>query len=491
MMKGDAFLWTIAIPLAGAILCFVVPRTSRAAGMAVFPLLAWPLWRCVVEVRSQGAAVHEAGEWAAPLGIALSLDGATLWLLCTGWAVGTAVSLYASAYFGKKSESRFFWPLFLLLIAGLNALFLSRDVFNLYVTLEIVGIAAVALVALPGKKEAVVAAMRYLLVSLLGSLCYLLGVALLYAEYSTVDLVLLSESVSGSPATLLAAAVMTGGLLLKAALFPLHFWLPPAHANAPAPVSALLSALVVKGSLVILLRLWTQVFAETVSPAAIHALGVLGAGAILWGSMQALLQARLKMLVAYSTVAQLGYLFLVFPLFLNEARPLAAWTGFFYFLASHACAKTAMFLAAGSIMHAAGHDRIRDLGGIAKVAPLSMWAFGLAGISIVGLPPSGGFLGKWMLLNAALGEGQWWWVAVIAFGGLLAGAYVLRVVALAFFGEGTESGAGKPARVMEWSALAMGAIAIALGLLSALPIEMIGIDAPTAAGSLLKGGPAS
>ena len=220
--------------------------------------------------------------------------------------------------------------------------------------------------------------------------------------------------------------------MAKAALFPLHFWLPPAHANAPAPVSALLSALVVKGAFYILLRLWFEAFPALMTPAVAQAFGVLGAAAILWGSVNALFQPRLKLLIAYSTVAQLGYLFLLFPLAAARDGGFLAWSGGLIFLGAHACAKTAMFLTAGNILHAAGHDRIKDLDGITHVLPVSAFAFGLAGMSLMGLPPSSGFAGKWLLLSASLAQGQWWWVAVMLVGSLLAAAYVMRVLTHAF-----------------------------------------------------------
>ena len=146
------------------------------------------------------------------------------------------------------------------LLAGLNGLFLAADIFHLYVTLELLGFAAVSLAALAGKRAAVVAAMRYLLVSLSGSLFFLFGVAILYAAYATVDLTALAGKVQPGPLAWSALALMAAGLLIKGAVFPLHFWLPPAHANAPTPVSALLSALVVKASFYILLRLWFELF---------------------------------------------------------------------------------------------------------------------------------------------------------------------------------------------------------------------------------------
>ena len=475
----------IALPILGAIACFLAPRWQRPVAVATVLLLAWPVSQCVNLLLAGSVVRHQAGGWDAPLGIELYLDGAAALMLAVSWGIGALASMYALAYYPDKGRSNPFWPCWLLLWAGLNALFLSHDVFNLYVSLEIIGIAAVTMVALPGNREAVIAAMRYLLVSLTGSLCYLMGVALLYARYSTVDLSALATQMTPEPAGYAALALMSLGLLLKAAVFPLHFWLPPAHANAPAPVSALLSALVVKASLFILYRLWTYSFGNSLPPFGAEALGVIASGAIVWGSVQALRQARLKMLVAYSTVAQIGYLMLALAIFASGDAPLSAWTAGFYLLASHAFAKSAMFLAAGNILFAAGHDRIDDLAGKSGRVPISMVAFALGGISIMGLPPSGGFLGKWLLLNGAL-ETAMIWVAVILVGGLIAAAYVLRVIATAFVDAPVDSSMRPVPRLMEWSALIAGALAILLGLLSALPIDLITVGAP-AEGPLLRG----
>jgi formate hydrogenlyase subunit 3/multisubunit Na+/H+ antiporter MnhD subunit len=253
----------------------------------------------------------------------------------------------------------------------------------------------------------------------------------------------------------------------------MHFWLPPAHSSAPAPVSAILSALMVKGSFYILLRLWFEAFGELIPDAAAQLLGALGAAAILWGSIQALVQDRLKLLVAYSTVAQLGYLFLLFPLAaVAEARD-AIWTGGLVFLLAHAAAKAAMFLAAGNLALAAGHDRIKDLKGITGAFPLTVGAIGLAGISLVGIPPTAGFVGKWFLLVAGLHQGQWWWVAVLIIGGLLSAGYMIRLLTYAFTrGPESRSWGGIP-WIMELSAMALALIAFLLGFAASWPARLL------------------
>ena len=461
----------ILLPLAGAMACFLSPLRAKLLGLvsalAIVACVAGLSWQMV----ALGVQRYTIGGWGAPLGIDLYADGLSLLMLIVTAMVGLAISVYSSGYF-DRDKARDFWPLWLFLWAALNALFLSADIFNLYITMELLGLAAVALVALAKGADAMTGAMRYLLVSLLGSLFFLLGVALLYHSVGSVDIVILAERLVLSPAVWVALGLMSAGLLLKTALFPLHFWLPPAHASAPAPVSALLSALVVKASFYILLRLWLEIFpAANAAPGQL--LGLLGAAAVLWGGLQALRQTRLKMLIAYSTVAQLGYLFLAFPL-----ASITGWTGALYVLLSHAAAKTAMFMAAGNILRFGGHDRIADLDRVVQHLPLTVTAFGLAGISIMGLPPSGGFIAKWLLLEAAIRSGQWWWGVILILGGLLSAAWVFKVIGHAF----TPSAAPHDSRVvpvsMEWAALAMALVAILLGLFTSWPLALMEIGLP-------------
>jgi formate hydrogenlyase subunit 3/multisubunit Na+/H+ antiporter MnhD subunit len=267
---------------------------------------------------------------------------------------------------------------------------------------------------------------------------------------------------------------MTGGLIMKAALFPMHFWLPPAHSSAPAPVSAALSALVVKGGFYILLRLWFGPFDNLVSAAAAHLMGALGVAAIFWGSWQALRQSRLKLLVAYSTVAQIGYLFLIFPLARSvDARSMAV-AGGLVFLLSHAAAKASMFLVAGNLLWAVGNDRIESLAGMTRWMPISAFAAGLAGVSLVGLPPSAGFVGKWLLIVSALDQRQWWWVAAILIGSMLAAAYVFRLLTPAFVMASGDLRPRPVPPVMEWSAFALAALSVVLGLFAWLPAGLLG-----------------
>lgn len=465
---SDILIWPVAIPMLASLMALLLPSRVNLIGvvatlcsLAAVLVLTW-------QVATTGAVVLGLGGWTPGLGIALRADGLSVALLLMAAVVALAISIYATAYFESAAKRARFWPLWLMLLTALNAMFLSGDVFNIYVTLELMGLSAVALGTLGSSREALVAAMRYLLVGLLGSMTFLAGVVILYAGYGTLDLVALGSLVGDEPAGWIALSLMTAGLLLKSALYPLHFWLPPSHANSPAPVSAALSALVVKAAFYLVLRLWLDVFDNALNPSSAWLLGLLGAGAILWGSWQALKAQRLKVLAAYSTVAQLGYLFLFMPLLAAlPPGPLreASFGALVLLALTHGFAKSALFLAAGVIQQIAGHDRIDDLGGTARALPVTTLVIALSGIALIGLPPSGSFLAKWHLLSAAIETGQWLWVPVVAVGSLLAGAYVFRVLGHAF-GPGDRAGAAMAGGGSEeLPALALAVIATAvLGL---------------------------
>ena len=390
-------------------------------------------------MRTDDAVVYLLGGWSPPLGIALRADGLSVSMLIAIALVIAGIGIYACADFGTpadKHEARApftFWLLLMAVWGSLNLVFVSGDLFTLYVALELLTFAGVPMVCLDGRGETLRAALRYLLFALLGSVLYLLGAVLLYGAYGTLDIALLAARIHPEPAAWAAAALMTAGLLAKTALFPLHLWLPPAHAGAPAAASAVLSALVVKGSWFLVVRLWFDVMPGVVTLPSAELLGGLGAMAILLFSVVALRQERLKLLIAYSTLAQIGYLFLMFPLAFDATAGRldsgGALTAGVMQAMSHATAKAAMFMAAGSIYAALGHDRIAGLAGIARALPISVLAFAIGGIALMGVLPSGAYLAKKLLLEAAAGSGQWWWDVVLQAGGVLTSSYVVLVLA--------------------------------------------------------------
>jgi len=480
----------VLAPLVAAVLA--VPMGARAVHLGV-PFAVLNLALAVLAAAAvyiHGPADIAIGGWQAPLGIRLHVDGLAGVMLIMTAVVAAAVTFSARAYFrappGLETRVGFaFWPLLFLLWASLNAVFVGADLFNLYVALELLTLTAVALVSLEGHRETLAAAMRYLTFALLGSLSFLLGVVLLYGGYGTLDMDLLRAAAVADDLTIAAAALMTAGLLAKTALFPLHGWLAPAHAGAPAPASALLSALVVKASFFIIVRLWFDVLPVAATPELTGLLGLLGGIAILFGSILALRQSRLKLVIAYSTVAQVGYLFLMFPLAggAGPEQPWAAtaWTGGIFHALAHAPAKAAMFLAAGVIIKAVGHDRLDGLSGIAQALPLTVFAFALASLSIMGLPPSGGFTAKYLLLTSALAGGTWWLAAVMLIGGVLAAAYLFRVMSLTFLERDVPAVIAPVARAPQFVALLLALASILLGLFSAVPYDFLQLGRPGSA----------
>ena len=476
MMLNAPIPLLMITPLAAAVICMLLSERSRLlvsfAAVLIQLLASLSLLLLLLQ---QGPITHPLGSWEAPLGIALRADGlAVLFVLMTSVVAGIA-ALYAALYLTPGPLRAHFWPLFWFMWAALNGIWLAADIFNLYVGLELLSLAAVGLVAFSGSKEALVAAIRYLLAALLGSLAYLLGVALLYGAHGTLSLSDLSQQMQPGVASSIALAAMAMGLLLKSALFPLHTWLPPAHGGAMTPVSALLSALVIKASLYILLRLWIELRIHELAPDASQLLGWMGALAIAWGGWMALRQTLLKRVVAYSTVAQIGYIMLMFPLLRAdnaEASTLALQGGVLMVL-SHALAKAGMFLAAGNLILCTGRPELSALAGTSQYRPLSIFGFGLAGVSLMGLPPSGGFSAKWLLLQSALASAQWWWIPVMLLGGLLSAAYVFRVFHYSFKEAENSDTFHRPGVGLEICALALSAASILLGFIATWPLHLL------------------
>lgn len=274
--------------------------------------------------------------------------------------------------------------------------------------------------------------------------------------------------------------MITAGLLAKSALFPLHLWLPPAHANAPAAASAVLSGLVVKGSFFLTLRLWFFALPALSTGHVAAILGGLGSAAVIVGGVLALRQARLKLLIAYSTVSQIGYLFLIFPLAAGaHAWSTIGWRAGLMQVLAHAFAKAALFLAAGVLAEAVGHDEIAKLGGAARALPLTFLTIALGGLSLMGLPPSGGFSAKWLMLQASVVSGQWIWSVPVLAGGLLAAGYTYRILTPAL-SDGEVSIERRPKRYQEVIAFVLTVIALALGFAPQSFYDFIEIGRPLA-----------
>lgn len=472
-VSGPALGALVLLPMLAAAVGVVLPaRLLRVLGCAVSATIVALTIPVVVVVASGVVVEVPLGGYLAPLGISLRADGVSAAFLSLAAVVGAAVSVYAAVMPGAtgtrlvsgqargpagwRASHPLFWPLWLGCWSGLNAVFASGDLFNTYVGLELVGLTAVALVALGGRASWS-AALRYLFVAVIGSLLFLVGVAVIVSLTGTLDIAqsaaalqeLRREDADGTVAHTLSLAVilMTVGMALKTALVPMHRWLIPAHAGAPGAVSPLMSALVVKASLFVLLRVWLTLLEEptTALVGVGWLLGALGATALLAGSVLALRQTRLKPLIAYSTVAQVGYWFLLFPVLvapdtgnlverpaavLTTPDPVAGAAAATVVLAlGHGLAKASLFLAAGFLKDVYGTDEIARLRGTGRHHPMLIMSVGVSAIGLIGLPVSLSFAGKWQLATAAVSAGHYWILVVLVVGTLLTGAYMLKVLA--------------------------------------------------------------
>lgn len=473
----------VLLPLLASVGAAATPRASGLWGLPATALTAvLALW-LTLDVLQDGAREVAIGGWAAPLGIVFVADGlAALMLLMTS-GVGIVVAIQATSWgvwpssAGSEEAASLragFWPLWLATLGAMNALFLSGDLFNIYVAFEILGLTAVGLTALSGTRSALRAAFDYLSAGLAGSLMLLLGVALAYSAIGRVDLEavpMLAETITRR----IALALLVTGLAVKAALFPLHFWMPAAHSSAAPVASALLSALVVKGALYVILRISIEGGAGM--EAVRFALAIMGAGAMLWGAWGALRATRLKLLVAQSTIAQIGLIALAIGVAGDSLQQNGLWQAAALLMLSHAFAKAAMFIAVGRIAEELGHDRISGLNRKELRPGAAEFAFAIASVSLIGLPPTAGFIGKWLLIDGLIARGAWIWVALILIGTALSAAYLSRVVSRCLRGgPHIAASAHHPA----WStgditALGLATSALVLGLASALPLTLLEI----------------
>jgi multicomponent Na+:H+ antiporter subunit D len=480
--------WLIFLPAAGFVALLAFPRT----GPLVAPLISLGslllTLRLTFKVLTEGPAETLLG--GGLVEVSFRCDGLSAILLLATAVIFAAVSVYNLSLTihtrnrdGRNSSSSTrSWPLALLLLSALNGIYLSTHLVSIFMFVEIMGAAAVLSAAFSRRQRSAAAAMRYFFTRLPGSLAFLLGCVLLLGAEGSLNLARLGETLQPSPLSALACALILLGVLVKAALFPLHSWLPPAHSGATAPLSALLSGAVVKAPFYLAIRFWLDLFPAISTVAAAQAIGALGALGILWGAIQALRQEHLKLLIAHSTVSQMGFLLLLFPLVTgggNGEWVLWAWTGGIYQAVAHALAKAAMLLAAGIVLYSIGTDRLNDLRGMASRLPMTSFTLALASVTLIGLPPSGGFIGKWLLLKAAIGSGQWWWVPVLALGGLLTAGYSFKLIACAFHPREGVPDLKPPPKTMEVAALTLALIALLIGLRVEEATFLIGPEVPT------------
>jgi len=429
----------VAIPLIAAPICFLLRKPALCRGWSLFVAgLAFIVaMRLLFQVRASGVISYRIGDWPEPWGIQYVVDPVDAIVVVIVSAVGIAVLAFGRASVEKEIPTDghcLFYTMYLLSLCGLLGMAITGDLFNLFVFLEISALSSYVLISLSRDRRALTASYNYLVMGTIGATFYVIGVGLLYQTTGTlnmIDLATLAPAIAESRTTLTALAFLTVGLCLKAAVFPLHAWMPNAYAHAPSVVACFLSATATKVSVYVLIRLFFTVFGaveDTALRFAEDALTVMAIAGIFIGSMRAIYQKDLKRALAFSSVAQIGYMILGVG-FASVAGIQASMIHLF----NHALMKCALFMALGCVVFSIGSARVEDIAGIAKRMPITMAAFVVAGLSLIGVPGTVGFVSKWYLIQAALEADAWPIAGLILVSSLLAVIYVWRVVEAAYF----------------------------------------------------------
>ncbi len=432
----------VAIPLGMAFLIPLLARWWKTSGEVLSTggtaILA------IMSIMSIGtpAVVHHMGGWAPPVGIAMVSDGLSVLLLIAINVVGFLAVLFSLKYMRVYTGLPKYYSLFMLMVAGMNGVVLSGDLFNLFVFLEVASIASYALVAFGTDADELEAGFKYLILGSVASVMILFAVGTVYAVTGTLNMADAAREISvrfggnANPALLLAAAMFLMGFSLKAALVPFHAWLPDAHPSAPAPISAMLSGVVIKSlGVYAMCRVFFHVFgfspdlpSSLIIANSIIAFSVLS---IVFGGLLAIGQWDFKRLLAYSSIGQIGYVTLGIGvgarvLATGGVRSLAALAilGGLFHLINHAAFKSLLFLSSGAIQHATGTRDMKQLGGVRERMPITGATTNLAALSIAGVPPFSGFWSKLVIIVATLQAGHY------AVGGI---AIAMAFVTLAYY----------------------------------------------------------
>ncbi len=427
----------VAVPLG---LAFSVPLVGLASkrGAAFVPVVAC-LFNLIVSIRLLPRVLDEPivtsiGGFTPPFCINLFAGPVGVLLSTLIALTGFAVSLYALAYI-KSGPTVRYHTIYLILLVGATGVVLTGDVFNLFVFFEILCISSYALVAYFGDRAGLESAVKYLVQGSLGSALLLIGIGLLYGVFGSLNMADIAAKMGSVDrmSVFVPMALIIGGLGVEAAIFPLNAWLPDAHSSAPSSISAILSGIAIEVGLYAVVRMVFTVFGASSMLLFLVFLGLL---TLLVGEMCAFAQTNIKRMLAYSSIGQIGLI--VFALAMATSGSVS---GGLFQLVSHTLSKALLFLAAGYMIYRSGSTEISSLEGMGKRMPMTSLAFTVGAFSLVGLPPFAGFPSKFLIVRAALSEGETLLtvlIGLVLLATVIEGAYFFRVVQAIYFKKGGE-----------------------------------------------------
>ena len=424
----------VIVPLMAGPLCVLVERPRVAWGVAL--AAAWLSFAAAValalQVNDAGTLSYQLGGWEPPWGIEYRIDILGAYVLLIVTAIAALVLVAAKESVAREvPESRIarFYAAFMLAFAGLAGIVATGDAFNVFVFLEISSLASYALISMGRDRRAVTSAFDYLVMGTIGATFILIGIGFLYMMTGTLnmqDLAARLPAVWDTRTVRAGFAFLAVGIGLKLAMFPLHLWLPNAYTYAPSVVTAFLAATATKVAVYALLRFMLGIFGIDFSLGRMpleYILLPVGLLGILSASLVAIYQVEVKRLLAYSSVAQIGYMVLGIGLASTTGI-----TGAILHLFNHALMKGALFLALAAVAYRLGSTALKDLAGLGRRMPWTMFAIVVGGLSLIGVPATVGFVSKWYLVLAALEQGLWPVALLILLGSLLAVVYVWKLV---------------------------------------------------------------
>lgn len=438
MIESHLSLLLVVLPLMAAPIIAVLPNgrlpwaVSTIVSWSVFYMAAWQL----INVSTGHTISYELGGWAPPWGIEYRIDAANALVALVVSGIAALTLPYALKSVIKEipeKQHALFYTAFMLCLTGLLGIAQTGDIFNLFVFLEISSLSSYALISLGRQRQALTAAYQYLIMGTIGATFFIIGVGLLYAMTGTLNMADLSQRLPelyNHRTIHTAFAFIMVGFALKLALFPLHLWLPNAYTYAPTVVSVFLAATATKVAVYVMLRMVFSVFGlsfieNTPADELFILLCVMG---ILSMSFYAIYQKDSKRLLAYSSVAQIGYMMLGIGL-----GSVLGVTATMVHLFNHALMKGALFMAIGTLVYRVSSSRLEHFSGLGKQMPWTFGAIVIGGLSLIGVPGTAGFISKWYLVLAAIEKQNWFIVGVILTGSLLAVVYVWKLVEVLYF----------------------------------------------------------